>query len=219
MGNLNVNKPQQQASSNVNSTASSAARAAGSAAASAKPAEGSAHAHEKDPFLKHPGAGHFEDQIGKLPPNGSIQKPNPFHFNQSAEKTVDRVLSIGVAHAEARENGYQIKTPDVEFHLAMALEGMTPGEMDEVRDAIVDRMSSPKTSQQERDVLQRMYNFVDKNVDQATGIRPNLQKILDDIKGKIEWHEGTPKFKEAFQQLNSEANQIEQLSQQLKSLE
>lgn len=39
--------------------------------------------------------------------------------------------------------------------------GMTPGELDDLKDAIVKRMSSPDSSQRERDVLKNMYDLVD----------------------------------------------------------
>ena len=39
--------------------------------------------------------------------------------------------------------------------------GMTPGQLDDLKDAIVKRMSSPDTTQNERDVLKNMYDVVD----------------------------------------------------------
>ncbi len=41
------------------------------------------------------------------------------------------------------------------------LRGMTPGELDDVKDAIVAKMSSPDASQSDRNVLQKMYNLAD----------------------------------------------------------
>lgn len=122
------------------------------------------HSHQNDPF---------KDQLGKLPNvGGSVIKPAPM-FNDVG-KDVERVLSIGVMHAQANENGQQIKTPGVEFHLNQVMQGMNNGEKDELRDAIVERMSSKDTTQRERDVLQRMYNHVDGQLDKG--------KVLNDIK-------------------------------------
>jgi hypothetical protein len=44
---------------------------------------------------------------------------------------------------------------------ASKLRGMTPGELDDVKDAIVTKMSSPDASQSDRNVLQKMYNLAD----------------------------------------------------------
>jgi hypothetical protein len=41
------------------------------------------------------------------------------------------------------------------------LRGMTPGEIDDVKDAIVAKMSSPDASQSDRNALQKMYNLAD----------------------------------------------------------
>lgn len=135
------------------------------------------HSHQNDPF---------KDQLGKLPNvGGSVIKPAPM-FNDVG-KDVERVLSIGVMHAQANENGQQIKTPGVEFHLNQVMQGMNNGEKDELRDAIVERMSSKDTTQRERDVLQRMYNHVDGLLDKG--------KVLNDIKpGGPNIIQGKPPF-------------------------
>jgi hypothetical protein len=41
------------------------------------------------------------------------------------------------------------------------IKGMSPGQLDDLKDAIVKRMASPDTSQNERDVLKNMYDVVD----------------------------------------------------------
>lgn len=130
--------------------------------------------HTQDPF---------KDQMGKLPNLGGPGiKPTPM-FNDYG-KDVDRIMDLGVAHVQARERGTQIKTPDVEFHLNHVMEDMTAGEKDELRDTIVERMSSKNTSQTERDVLQRMYNHVDSAADKAIpGKKPNF---IDNIKEHLD---------------------------------
>lgn len=52
------------------------------------------------------------------------------------------------------------------------LRGMTPGELDDVKDAIVAKMSSPDASQSDRNVLQKMYNLADAASENRMPVRP-----------------------------------------------
>ncbi|MEZ0374925.1 MAG: hypothetical protein ACAI44_37915 [Candidatus Sericytochromatia bacterium] len=222
MGNMNVNKAPAPPASKPLSRAE-----ANTAAAQARPLEGGGvtevHAHKIDSSDAHScdmpkaegfGFANRQDVIGKLVPGGPVLKPQPL-FQQDAAATVEHVLAIGVMHAQAREQGYQIKTPDVEFHLAMALDGMTPGEMDEVRDAIVDAMASPDTTQRERDVLKRMYDFVDNSVDQATGLKPDISKIIELFKHQVDWTIGDP-IPSAIEKLP--AQEVDTINKKLREL-
>ncbi|MGE3725598.1 MAG: hypothetical protein AB7I41_08615 [Candidatus Sericytochromatia bacterium] len=55
---------------------------------------------------------------------------------------------------------------------ASKLRGMTPGELDDVKDAIVAKMSSPDASQSDRNVLQKMYNLADAAAENRQPVRP-----------------------------------------------
>ncbi len=66
------------------------------------------------------------------------------------EKTLDRSLG---KYPGAQQNALE------SFH--NQIDNMTPGELDDMKDAIVKRMSSPDSSQRERDMLQKMYEITD----------------------------------------------------------
>lgn len=128
----------------------------------------------------------LRDQLGEITPGKKINIQSM--FNDDSAETVERVLAIGMMHARAEADGQQIKTPGVEFHMAREVEGLKPRALDNLRDAIVERMSSPESSQMERDVLQRMYNVADKAADGAS--LPN--KLPPNIRpgGPFPIHEG-----------------------------
>lgn len=182
MGNMNISQGQpaiQKPATNATKPAQSSTPAQASSGTAS---------HEQDPFLGHklcdqtqaPG---YKDKLEKLPP---VAPPAPaIGFGSDPGKTVERILGIGVQHSIAREQGYMIKTPDVEFHLGFEMDDMTPGEMDDLRDAIVDRMASPDTSQREREVLKRMYDFVDNATDDASGLKPDIRRIIDDLRPHV----------------------------------
>jgi hypothetical protein len=92
----------------------------------------------------------FERLPGKI-------KPPVIQLSEvgKAERLIDDTLSTAL-YAKmpfAREQALR--------SMERNLRNMTPGQLDDVKDAIVKRMASPDASQRERDVLKDMYELTD----------------------------------------------------------
>ncbi|MGE3724797.1 MAG: hypothetical protein AB7I41_04550 [Candidatus Sericytochromatia bacterium] len=81
----------------------------------------------------------------------------PFDFvdKNSPEQLINQTLKQATRPMGGWSNEYALR------HLMDKAQNMTPGEIDDLKDAIVKRMSSPNTSQTERDILKDMYSVVD----------------------------------------------------------
>ncbi|PIQ27869.1 hypothetical protein COW36_08625 [bacterium (Candidatus Blackallbacteria) CG17_big_fil_post_rev_8_21_14_2_50_48_46] len=111
------------------------------------------HAQIKNSENEFAQAIHAKDShINSILPGGCVIPPETFFHsnNKSIEKTL--------AQASAKYPGAQRDALN-SFH--ENIEGMTPGELDDLKDNIVKRMGSNETSQWERDILQKMYQIAD----------------------------------------------------------
>lgn len=91
-------------------------------------------------------------QISILP--GKIDSLNLFRFGSDVQVLVSETLK------DARSNSPMAAKLAMQ-NFRFELQGMTLGEIDEVKDVIVKRMASSKSSQSERDVLAPMYQIAD----------------------------------------------------------
>lgn len=93
----------------------------------------------------------INDKICKILPGGCVQPAKLFN-------DADSIISDALSTASAKYPGAQARALN-EFH--NDIDNMTPRELDEMKDTLVDRMASPKTSQWERNLLQKMYAITD----------------------------------------------------------
>ena len=75
-------------------------------------------------------------------------------FSNGPDRIVDNAMQGAL-------NKYPGAQADALRDFAGELKSMTPGELDDVKDTIVSRMSSPESSQWDRDFLQKLYNVAD----------------------------------------------------------
>lgn len=81
-------------------------------------------------------------------------KADSIAFFAGPDKIIDQTFSLARAkHPIAQADALN------DFH--QAISDMTPGELDDMKDAIVGRMSSEDSSQWDRNLLQKMYNVAD----------------------------------------------------------
>jgi hypothetical protein len=145
--------PAHSQSKGIQKAASAAATGAASAASGLGQAAQSISTKGKHQEIQH----QLEDQSSIEPLRTSIITPGIVELlgkgGNSAiiDETVDAALFTkmpGARQAAMRS-------------LLGETKGMTPGQLDDLKDAIVKRMSSPDTTQNERDVLKNMYDVVD----------------------------------------------------------
>ncbi|MGE3728018.1 MAG: hypothetical protein AB7I41_20855 [Candidatus Sericytochromatia bacterium] len=120
---------------------------------SAPPAQGSEHT-DAIAQAKKLDLSNMQDQHShSILPGGCVIHPTTPLFKGPEtiiEKTLDRTLG---KYPGARQDALE------SFH--NQIDNMTPGELDDMKDAIVKRMSSPDSSQRDRDMLQKMYEITD----------------------------------------------------------
>ncbi|PIQ23035.1 hypothetical protein COW36_02005 [bacterium (Candidatus Blackallbacteria) CG17_big_fil_post_rev_8_21_14_2_50_48_46] len=92
---------------------------------------------------------HISSSIG-----GKIEAPSFGFFHQDAKALVNETLS------EMRNNN-PMASKFALHEFSAELRSMTPGELDDVKDVIVAKMASPKSSQSDRDALMKMYKLAD----------------------------------------------------------
>jgi hypothetical protein len=107
-------------------------------------------------------------------PGGCVIHPTTPLFKgpeTTIEKTLDRSLG---KYPGAQQNALE------SFH--NQIDNMTPGELDDMKDAIVKRMSSPDSSQRERDTLQKMYEITDAVAENRLPPHVGMSDTIDFVK-------------------------------------
>ncbi|MGE3724798.1 MAG: hypothetical protein AB7I41_04555 [Candidatus Sericytochromatia bacterium] len=129
-----------------------AARAADAASAIGQPAQKQA-AQGKHQEIQH----QIEDQSAIEPLRTSIITPGLVELlgKDSNSELIDDTLNSAMFTKMPGARQAAMRS------LLGETKGMTPGQLDDLKDAIVKRMSSPDTTQNERDVLKNMYDVVD----------------------------------------------------------
>lgn len=89
--------------------------------------------------------------IKRMPGSTCVDLPQLF---SNSDTIIDNTLS----QASQKRMGAQSRALS-EFHVN--IRNMTPGQLDEMKDSLVSRMGSDKTSQWERNLLEKMYEVTD----------------------------------------------------------
>lgn len=212
---------------------------AGSASPAKPPAQSATDSvnQEINNFGKHP---LLCDQSGVQPLPG---KPEPLIFPMHKagpqaliEETLD--IALTVKSPMAREMALRSLNDEIQH--------MTPGQLDELKDAIVKRMASDDTSQRERDVLKSMYDVVDAVAENRKppiydrfappGIHPGkpgfpgidggggviFEKLpyeIHESKPRNQLHQQMQEVQELSQKIEQEAHKLDQRTQELRQIQ
>lgn len=106
---------------------------------------------QKSPEKEHAEA--IKDQHHSLLPHDCLHPPKKVSLG-GTEHAIEETLN----RARAKYPGAQ---QDALNAFAHELKFMTPGEVDDIKDSIVDHMADPSNSQWDRELFQKMYHVAD----------------------------------------------------------